>query len=63
MPSKKRYEREERIAKVQLKAFWTCFPLPDNERQAKDVPVEDESEEELMESMWQDISCLQNRVL
>jgi len=59
MPSKKRCEREERIAKVQLKAFWTCFPLPVNERQAKDVPVEDESEEELLERMWQDISYFQ----
>ena len=28
MPSKNRCEREERIAEVQLKAFWNCFPLP-----------------------------------
>ena len=26
-PSKAACEREERIAEVQLKAFWTCFPL------------------------------------
>ena len=56
-PTKVQCEREERMAKVQLKAFWTCFPLPDSERQAEDVPVEDQSEEELMESMWQDLHC------
>jgi hypothetical protein len=26
-PSKAACEQEERIAEVQLKAFWTCFPL------------------------------------
>ena len=55
--NKKRCEREERIAKVQLKAFWTWFPLLSNERQDQDVPVEDESEEELIESKGQDEIC------
>ena len=50
-PTKVQCEREERMAKVQLKAFWTCFPLPDNEKQPEDVPVEDDSEDEFMESM------------
>ena len=27
-PTKVRCEREERIAVVQLKAYWDCFPLP-----------------------------------
>ena len=35
------------------------FPLPDNERKAKNFPGEDESEEELIESILQDKSCCQ----
>ena len=57
MPCKKRCDREERIAEVQLKAYWKCFPLPNCEKQAEDVPVEDESEEVLIETVWQKISC------
>ena len=59
-PTKAQCEREERMAKVQIKAFWACYPLPDNEKQVEDKPVEDDSEEELMESMWQDLHCNQD---
>ena len=59
-PTKVQCEREERMAKVQIKAFWACYPLPDNVRQVEDIPVEDDSEEELMESMWQDLHCNQD---
>ena len=58
-PSKAQCDREERMAKVQIKAYWACFPLPEAGRQAEDIPVEEDSEEELMESMWQDLRCNQ----
>ena len=49
------------MAKVQIKLYWTCYPLPDNVRQADGKPVEDDFEEELMESMWQDLHCNQDQ--
>ena len=54
MPSKKRCDREERIAEVQLNTYWKWFPLPSREKQAEDVPVEDDSDDELVEEVRQD---------
>ena len=57
MPSKKRCDREERIAEVQLKVYWKCFPLPTCGKQAEDIPVEALSEDELIEDGCQGTSC------
>ena len=55
-PSKKRCDREERIAEVQLKAYWKCFLLPTCGKQAEDIPVDDASEDELIEDGCQETS-------
>ena len=49
LPNKKRCDREERIAEVQLKAYWKCYPLPTCGKQPEDIPLEDTSEDELIE--------------
>ena len=38
---KKRCDREERIAGVQLKTYWELYPLPTCERQAEHTPIPD----------------------
>ena len=53
-PTRLQCEREERIAVVQLKAYWDCFPLPVEKNHNEDTPVEETSEEELIEDMGQD---------
>ena len=45
------------MAEVQLKAYWKCFPLPTCGKQAEDIPVDDASEDELIENGWQETSC------
>ena len=45
----KRFKREERIAESQLKAYWECYPLTACGKQPKDTPLEDTSEDELIE--------------
>ena len=57
MLDKKRCDREERIAEVQLKPYWKCFPLPTCGKQAEDVPVDDASEDELNEDGCRETGC------
>ena len=51
--SKKRCDREERIAEVQLKAYWELYPLPTCERQAEHTPAPDSDDDELIEDRRQ----------
>ena len=48
--SKKRCDRDERIAEIQLKAYWECYPLTTYRKQPEDTPLEDTSEDELIET-------------
>ena len=41
IPTKSQCEREERIAVVQLKAYWDCFPLPFVETQEGQTRADD----------------------
>jgi len=56
-PTKLRCEREERIAVVQLKAYWECFPLPVKQTRAGDAHADETSEDELIEDSGQDSWC------
>ena len=57
--SKKRCGREERIAEVQLKAYWELYPLPTCERQAEHThtrtPAPDSDDDEVIEDRNQKI--------
>ena len=46
---KKRCQRKERMAIVQLKAYWDCFPLPAMEDQLRTKRDAESSEDELIE--------------
>ena len=56
-PTKLQCEREERIAVVQLKAYWECSPLPVDETQVGKKRADETSEEELIEDDGQDLWC------
>ena len=43
-------DRDERIADIQLKAYWECYPLTTFGKQPEDTPLEDTSEDELIET-------------
>ena len=47
--SKKRCDREERIAKVQIEAYWDLYPLPLSIEEAKSTPAPDSEDDELIE--------------
>ena len=47
--NKKRCERDENIAIVELKAYWDLFPLPAKEERAKSTPAPDSDDDELIE--------------
>ena len=53
-PTKVCCEREERIAVVQLKAYWDCVPLLANETQPGRTQDAENSEEELIEDDGQE---------
>ena len=53
-PTEVRCEREERIAVVQLKAYWDCFPLLANQTQPGRTQDIENSEEELIEDDGQE---------
>ena len=53
-PTKVRCEREERIAVVQLKAYWDCFPFLANDAQPGRTQDIESSEEELIEDDGQE---------
>ena len=38
-PTKAQCEREDRMAEVQLKAYWACFPLPDTPNVTERMPT------------------------
>ena len=54
-PTKLQCEREERIAVLQLKAYWDCFALPAKETQAGQARADENSEEELIDDDGQDL--------
>ena len=47
--NKKRCEREERIAMVQLKAYWDLFPEAVKDERAKSTPAPESDDDELIE--------------
>ena len=53
-PTKKQCKREERIALVQLKAYWDCFPLRNGKEQPKKKQDAESSEDELIEDNGQE---------
>jgi len=53
--NKKRCDREERIAKVQLQAYWQAFPLPTDVHHAKETPAPDSGDDELTEAQIHEI--------
>ena len=53
-PTKKQCQREERIALVQLKAYWECFPLQKGKEQPKTMRDAESSEDELIEDNGQE---------
>ena len=48
---KKKCGREERIAKVQIEAYWDLYPLPVCIEEAKCTPVPDSEDDELIEDL------------
>ena len=49
MARKKRCDREERIAKVQIDAYWDLYPLPLSIEEAKSTAAPDSEDDELIE--------------
>ena len=57
LSKKKKCDREERIAGVQLKAYWELYPLRTGERQAEHLPLPESDDDELIEDRSQ---CIGN---
>ena len=59
--NKKRCDREERRAKVQLQAYWEMFPLPTDVSQTENTQAPDSEDDELIEALSQG-ATMQNRM-
>ena len=56
--NKRRCDREERIAKVQLQAYWDLYPLPARIVQAEGTPAPDSDDDELIEAQSHETSVV-----
>ena len=57
MARKKRCDREERIAKVQIEAYWDLYPLPQSIEEARSTPAPDSEDDELIEDQNHEIKA------